>query len=405
MNRPDTPHPLITLASLLAGSTDIDEVLAVILDEGTSHAGADCCVLGLPSDSTTRLELISETAGSVAETVLLPLDADTPLSEAVRTGAPVITSSEPEPGRPRGVFGGFTTWAALPLDANSGTSGGIAFGWRLEHPLDAEALAELEHLARWAGIAVERARYRRREQRLVAAIRGELLGPLNTGPSFEAVGAYRSPWSGVPIGGDWYDGFTLPGGTVVVVIGDVAGHGIEAAPTMLTVRDLVRAFASEDPAPAAVLTRLDRAFGVFGLDAGMATVLVAAFDPERGTLEWANGGLPPPLLRRADGRVTTLTTGRTQPVGTDRRVRTGSTATVELRPSDTVVMHTDGLLTPPEAGGVEMADITAAVEAHGSEPLSTLVETLLSLGSHGRLHTDDASVLAARVPIADGPGV
>jgi hypothetical protein len=60
------------------------------------------------------------------------------------------------------------------------------------------------------------------------------------------------------VGGDWYDAFCLPDGSLAVATGDVVGHDLEAAAMMGQVRNALRAYAFSDDAPAAVLARLNR---------------------------------------------------------------------------------------------------------------------------------------------------
>jgi serine phosphatase RsbU (regulator of sigma subunit) len=74
--------------------------------------------------------------------------------------------------------------------------------------------------------------------------------------SLDLASAYL-PARDAPVGGDWYDTFTVDGG-IFIVIGDVAGHGVEAAAVMTQLRNPTRAVAVEDPSPAGVLTRLNR---------------------------------------------------------------------------------------------------------------------------------------------------
>jgi hypothetical protein len=401
MSHPPALDPLVVLASELSARTDLDEVAETILREGSAIARADRCVLALPSESGRRLDLMEVGGGGVSRTPfeVTSLGDDSPLSTAVRTGRPVVIGAGAESGDPIPLPDGrhARTLAAFPLDTALGTSGSIVFAWLRSRRLGAEELDVLTELARWAGLALERAWYRRREWRLVEAIRGDLLGPLDAGPHLDAVGAYRAPWSGVPTGGDWHDAFVLENGTVVLVIGDVVGHGIAATPDMLTFRAFVRAFMFENPDPAVCLQRLDRACAVFEPASGIATVLVATYDPATRLLTWVNGGIPSPLVQRGGGPVTPLRSGRAPLVGTGRRRPMEAEDAVELTSGDLLVLFTDGLLLPSEAGGTDLDAIVSAVAAHHDAPLQSLVETLTSLGTHGRFRTDDASVLAVRV--------
>lgn len=388
--------------SLLAASAGIEDVVAVILAEALRVASADRCRVALPGDSVRHLdlaELDASTSGagdepdgaSTVRRATLPLYADTPLSDVVRTGSRVVRVAEPVAGELYSVV------AAFPLDPSSGALGGIAFEWRDGPEPGKGALEELSDFAKLAGLAVERTRLRRRERHLTRAMRGALLGPLDTGPYVEALGAYHPPWSGVPLGGDWYDAFATGDGRVVFVLGDVTGHGVDASPTMLSARTFVRAFMLEDPDPASCLHKLDRAWTAFHDSEGMVSVLLAVLNPQQATLSWLNAGLPAPLLSRAAGGVSQLDGGRARPAGSGMSAEIEVAATVALEPGDVLVAYTDGFIVPSEAGGTEPAAIAATVGAHGEASLRDLVEALADLGSDGEFRTDDASVLAARL--------
>ena len=60
-------------------------------------------------------------------------------------------------------------------------------------------------------------------------------------PGLELAARYV-PGEGEAIGGDWYDVFTLPSGQLWIVVGDVAGHGIEASIVMGRIRSALRAY-------------------------------------------------------------------------------------------------------------------------------------------------------------------
>jgi stage II sporulation SpoE-like protein len=59
------------------------------------------------------------------------------------------------------------------------------------------------------------------------------------------------------LGGDWYDVLDLRGERVGILMGDVVGHGLEAAVVMGRLRTALRAYALEHDDPAEVLSRLD----------------------------------------------------------------------------------------------------------------------------------------------------
>jgi sigma-B regulation protein RsbU (phosphoserine phosphatase) len=97
------------------------------------------------------------------------------------------------------------------------------------------------------------------------------------------------------VGGDWYDAFTLPSGQLCMVVGDVAGSGLQAAVVMGRMRSALRAYALETGDPAEVLARLDRMVQHFEPGA-LATVLYAVFDEALDRVHVSSAGHLPPAL-------------------------------------------------------------------------------------------------------------
>jgi phosphoserine phosphatase RsbU/P len=97
------------------------------------------------------------------------------------------------------------------------------------------------------------------------------------------------------VGGDWYDVFTLPSGEVGLVIGDVAGSGLQAAVIMGRMRSALRAYALETTDPAEVLSRLDRKMQHFEPGA-LATVLYAVIEPGLDRAHISSAGHIPPVV-------------------------------------------------------------------------------------------------------------
>lgn len=109
----------------------------------------------------------------------------------------------------------------------------------------------------------------------------------------------RSADPAVHVGGDWYLVLPLPNGDLVLAVGDVVGHGLDAVESMVGLRYAMAAYAAEGDPPALILSRLNT---VLCRTRGKttATAVVAKYRPSMGRLVWARAGHPPLLL--SDGR-------------------------------------------------------------------------------------------------------
>ena len=105
---------------------------------------------------------------------------------------------------------------------------------------------------------------------------------------------------GAEIGGDWYDALSLPDGSLLFSIGDVAGKGLDAAVLMASMRNAIRVAGLQGLGPAEVL-RAAGALLTLEQPGRFVTAFVGRIDAERRRLTYALAGHPPPLLRDAVG--------------------------------------------------------------------------------------------------------
>jgi sigma-B regulation protein RsbU (phosphoserine phosphatase) len=149
------------------------------------------------------------------------------------------------------------------------------------------------------------------------------------------------------VGGDWYDAFSLPDGRVAVTIGDVLGHGVNAAVWMGRLRNQLRATLYTDPDPARALLVVDRLMRLEpgGSHEDFATALIAIVDPVYQTMSCASAGHPGPLVWDVDGSVTDPFDERMLPLGLrDLGDDPRTSLSVTLHPGTFAVFFTDGLL-------------------------------------------------------------
>jgi serine phosphatase RsbU (regulator of sigma subunit) len=144
------------------------------------------------------------------------------------------------------------------------------------------------------------------------------------------------------VGGDWYDVFVLPDGKLGVVVGDVAGSGLEAAVIMGRMRSALRAYVLETPDPATALRMMDRKIQYFEPNA-MATVLYGLYTPGTGDFTVSSAGHLPPVLAAPGGKAGPLPLRPDPPIGTADDPQRRS-ATVFIPPGALLCCFTDGLV-------------------------------------------------------------
>ena len=163
-------------------------------------------------------------------------------------------------------------------------------------------------------------------------------------PGVRIAAAYQPADPLQPVGGDWYDAFTLDDNRVALVIADVAGHGRHAAVFMVQVRNVFRALAAEYTDPAEVLHRANNVTcGLNDIDGPFVTCCYAVLDTRTCTLRWAQAGHFSPLVVHADGESTYLGERPGPPLALWAERHYESSA-VALLSGDRVLMFTDGLV-------------------------------------------------------------
>jgi serine phosphatase RsbU (regulator of sigma subunit) len=149
--------------------------------------------------------------------------------------------------------------------------------------------------------------------------------------------------SGVDIGGDWYDVIVVDERRVLLVIGDVSGHGLRAATTMALLRHAVLAYVAEDSHPATVLAKLSDFVRASRRDY-FATVLCVLIDVDAHRMTLASAGhMAPLLLNGEEAEFVDMPVDAAIGVG-HRNHAHYREAAVSVPPSATLVAFTDGLV-------------------------------------------------------------
>ncbi|MEU0057506.1 SpoIIE family protein phosphatase [Streptomyces sp. NPDC006334] len=207
--------------------------------------------------------------------------------------------------------------------------------------------------------------------------------------------AYLPAQSGLNVGGDWFSAIELPDGDALFVVGDVAGHGMDAVAAMALLRFTAKGMIITGSSLTGALVRLNALLLHSRDPHGTATMILARYNPARRRLLWAQAGHPPPLLLR-DGEARYLARPHGMLLGA-RDNPPYEEAECRLRPGDRVVLYTDGLVERPsesiDRGLERLADAAVASGALGPTQLGGLLGAMLEPERR-----DDVCVLDIRVP-------
>jgi DNA-binding response OmpR family regulator len=247
----------------------------------------------------------------------------------------------------------------------------------------------LLQLAQATALAAEGLRTFAEEHSLALTLQRSLLPRiLPDHPDLAMTARYVPASSNAEIGGDFYDFIELDG-HVLVAIGDVCGHSIEAATIMGEVRHALRAYAVEGHSPAMILRRLDVMLDRFHPISGLTTMCLLQVDLQAGTMLVANAGHVPPLVADAEGTRYLEVKGPLLGIGLDRPEATE----LPLPHGTTVVLTTDGLV---ERSGVDLDEgmemLRAAVDRPGD--MDELSDRLLAQFGEGK--QDDIALVLLR---------
>jgi serine phosphatase RsbU (regulator of sigma subunit)/anti-sigma regulatory factor (Ser/Thr protein kinase) len=306
-------------------------------------------------------------------------------------------------------FDELVSYLAVPVLAADGSPyGGLFLGHPEAERFDDRAEIAVTALAAHLGAALDTLRTVNRLAELEATQR-EVVHQLQDAvrpavPEVEAaeLGVYYLPADpSAPTGGDLYDWVVLPDGALHLVVVDVVGKGVSATKDAMSVTNALRLLALDGCPMNRLISRADTLVSAQSPDLA-ATVLVARYYPNDGTVELAGGGHPPALVVGAEGKTRFVTAGGI-PVGWPGA---GSDEIVSftLERSETLVLYTDGLVeaTKDILDGLDALAL-AASEA-GAYPAGPLARALVERALSGAMRNDDslALVLRRRTP-APGP--
>lgn len=221
-------------------------------------------------------------------------------------------------------------------------------------------------------------------------------------PGADVAAQYLVATEDTAAGGDWFDAL-VAGERLVLVVGDVVGHGVRAAAVMAQLRTALRMQLLDGAGIGEALAAVNR-FSASVPGASSATVCVGVFTPSTGVFDYCTAGHPPPLLLSADGQPRFAEPTGAAPLGSDRDF---TVRTEQLDVGDVVLLYTDGLIERPGrpvvASTVEFAGVAASILAGGGfptaatdRPVDRLCAQTLELLLRDTGYTDDVTMLGVQ---------
>ncbi|HZD81159.1 MAG TPA: SpoIIE family protein phosphatase [Actinomycetota bacterium] len=259
-------------------------------------------------------------------------------------------------------------------------------------------LTTAAEIARRAAVRIDNARlYQQRDH--IARTLQEVLLPrsLPKIAGFEMSAGYWPAREGLEVGGDFYDAFRRPDGSVGLVIGDVCGKGAEAAAVMGVARQAVRVAGMSESRPSAILEVVNRSLLLGDFADRFVTACDVRLRPREdgGMMTACSAGHPFPLVVRVDGSVKAIgEPGNFLGVFEDVKL---TDVAESIEPGDLLVLYTDGLVEWPHAPDAE-GRFTALLSDHAGRSAPEVVAAAgewwrTGVGSAAR---DDAALLVVR---------
>jgi GAF domain-containing protein len=406
---------LAELTQTLAGTLDLDEALRGLAD-GVTPRLADWCLISLVSpDGRVRQvaaahhdPLRADDITRFAELMATGLGAKSVVLAVQRSGAAIrrngVAAAEIAERTTVAEMTelaarlGYASYLVAPITA-PGTNrvlGSISLvnGPHRNGFTDADERTAVD-IGRRAGLAVDNSRMYGQQRHVAEVLQQSMLTDLPTIADIELHARYLPAQDGAAVGGDWYDAFVQPDGSVMLAVGDVSGHDIEAAAAMGQLRNLVRGYAfGRDDEPGPLLAQVDGAVQGLQISAAATAVLARVRRDDGAYTVWfSNAGHPPPLLLLPDGTVEVWWTEPEPLLGLALR---GPRTTHRRRApaGSTLVFYTDGLVEDPsrliDTGIVRLE---STLEGNAALPGEELCSRLIA-GATRRV--DDIALLLIR---------
>jgi serine phosphatase RsbU (regulator of sigma subunit)/CheY-like chemotaxis protein/anti-sigma regulatory factor (Ser/Thr protein kinase) len=383
MGAATTPRALA--AAVAHGTGDVFEQAAVaVLTVGSRSLVTAVAPGGSPRTSTCPPTLPHEIAAAVAADGVLDAEA----LAGVEAAAAAAAAGEVE------------CYVGAPLTDRAGAVLGavLVAGDELPGSDDAgDARVILDQLAHAVSISIENLRAFELEHRISLTLQRSLLPVRSALPAdLDVAFRYEAAAAETEVGGDFYELVELDGDQIIVAVGDVVGHSLQAAIVMSELRNGLRAYALDGYGPTEILERLDRLLRRFHKTM-TATMCLVVIDKLRHRAVVANAGQVAPVVIRSTGVEFVEPHGPLLGMG----LPAPAPVAVDVSGAATLLLVTDGLLERRH----EIIDIgldrLLRTAAAWEGDLDELCDRLLQEVGPGDDATDDIALLAVRVRTPD----
>jgi serine phosphatase RsbU (regulator of sigma subunit) len=236
-----------------------------------------------------------------------------------------------------------------------------------------------------------------RERRIALALQEKMLHSPDLARHRQIAVRYMPAARSLNVCGDWYDVVDLTEDRFTVAVGDVVGHGLEAAAVMGMLRSALAGAIRAIQEPGKAMDALCHCASTF--EGALATTAIQALiDTRHRRITYTSAGHPPPVLSRGDGTVVLLDQATDPPLGVPTVQALRPQATVPYTPGDTLVLYTDGLIERRgEDIDASVSRLSDALARHAQLSAERLADTLLARLGVSDGGCDDIALIVVRL--------
>ncbi|MCP4693147.1 MAG: SpoIIE family protein phosphatase, partial [Desulfobacterales bacterium] len=208
------------------------------------------------------------------------------------------------------------------------------------------------------------------------------------------------------VGGDYYDFFwrrESPRDPFSVVVGDITGHGVDAALLMTSARAFLRMHAARGQSITRIVNAMNRHLAEDVLDSGrFMTLFCLSIAPDLNSLEWVRAGHDPAILYDPAADAFDDLKGRGVALGIDSDFSYELNRRTDLRNGLVIAIGTDGIWEAADKDGEMFGKerFKALLRRHAAAPAGEILNavfTNLDRFTLGRKSEDDITLVIIKI--------